>query len=38
MNWRRHGRDIALVTPFFALFGLFGIHYATLTGRSYTNQ
>ncbi|MDG0854095.1 carbohydrate ABC transporter permease [Roseateles puraquae] len=25
MNWRRHGRDIALVTPFFALFGLFGI-------------
>lgn len=24
-TWRRHGRDILLVTPFFALFGLFGI-------------
>lgn len=25
MIWRRHGRDILLVAPFFALFGLFGV-------------
>ena len=25
MIWRRHGRDMLLVTPFFALFGLFGV-------------
>ncbi len=23
--WRRHGRDMLLVSPFFALFGLFGV-------------
>jgi len=25
MIWRRHGRDMLLVAPFFALFGLFGV-------------
>lgn len=25
MSWRRHGRDMLLVAPFFALFGLFGV-------------
>jgi multiple sugar transport system permease protein len=24
-NWRRHARDMLLIAPFFALFGLFGI-------------
>ncbi|MCE4540282.1 sugar ABC transporter permease [Pelomonas sp. P7] len=24
-SWRRHGRDMLLVSPFFALFGLFGL-------------
>lgn len=25
MRWRRHGRDMLLVAPFFALFGVFGV-------------